>query len=238
MIYLHGPGVLFLHTRKCAGTSFETALSHFAGPDDIITLYPNREREEERRRIAGNGARNYGFERGDPIPQAALERSVRLRHIPEKFHNHMTAEETREKLGEERWNASRRISIVRNPFDLAVSFYFWRMHGRAQTLPFDDWCHANLAALTANRDIYSIAGEIAVQHLFRYERLSADIAAFEREVPSLAGLGAFFGRMRAKSGVRPVHATAERMFAEFPAAVPVIAGAFAEEIDRFGYSLG
>ena len=37
MILLHHPPLIFLKPHKVAGTSFEIALSRFAGPHDIIT---------------------------------------------------------------------------------------------------------------------------------------------------------------------------------------------------------
>lgn len=58
MIFLGKHGLLFLKARKVAGTSFEIALSRFAGPDDIITpIAPDDEEIGRQRGFAG--PRNY-----------------------------------------------------------------------------------------------------------------------------------------------------------------------------------
>ncbi len=236
MIYLHHPKVLFLKPRKVAGTSFEMALSHFAEPKDIIT--PIGKGEERFRVEAGaRGAQNYGFTRDDEIPHAAVERAKRRREVPSKFYNHMSAAAAQALLGADRWDSAQRVSIIRNPFDLAVSLYHWRASAGHMLPEFGEWCIANVDLLLQNRESYAIGGERIVHHLLRYEQIAADIAALELAIPELNGLGDIFSKTTAKSGVRPAVATAAASFAPYPLAVEAIETAFAEEIVEFGYRL-
>lgn len=236
MIFLHDPPLIFLKPRKVAGTSFEIALSHFAGPQDIIT--PIGKKEERLRAAAdARGAQNYGFTREDAVPVAAWERAQRRREVPSKFYNHMTASEARQLLGEEIWDNARRISIIRNPFDLAVSLYYWRGSSGRDLPEFGEWCIANIPLLAQNRESYTIDGARIADHLLRYEHIAEDIAALETAIPALTGLGDIFGKTSAKSGVRPQSATAAASFAPFPQAAAAIATAFAEEIAQYGYRL-
>lgn len=235
MIYLHDPPLLFLKPRKVGGTSLEIALSAFAGPDDILTRLMFDEEEALRRRLGGRTAQNFAFAPGEAPEPADLRRAQRRGRASEKFYSHISAAKARERLGAERWSSATRVSIVRNPFDLAVSSYFWRqVRGKAGP-DFAAWCRDHAPLLLRNRASYGIDGEIVVDRLWRYERIGEEVAALEQALPRLSGLAAIFGRTRAKSGYRPRGATTRELFDRFPAARQVIAAVFAEEIARYGY---
>jgi|GEM_PF-2057611 len=87
---------IFLKPTKVAGTSVEANLARQCGPDDIIT--PTIERE----RTTGN----------------TISRDHR-------FYNHISPNAIRRLIPDETWRSYAKITIVRNPWDLCVSRYWW-----------------------------------------------------------------------------------------------------------------
>lgn len=101
MIVSHKNKFIFIKSAKTAGTSLEVALGRICGKDDIITpLTPNNSRFD----------------------------SHTYHHEPrnnEGFTNHMTTDEIRNRVGKEVWNSYLKVTVVRNPWDLVVSRYYW-----------------------------------------------------------------------------------------------------------------
>lgn len=60
MIVLHGPKIIFLKSRKTAGSSIEIALSAIAKESDVIAPIDNGSGDdEERARLGYVGPQNY-----------------------------------------------------------------------------------------------------------------------------------------------------------------------------------
>lgn len=104
MIVSHSKKFIFTKPRKVAGTSIEVALSQFCGPDDIIT--PNVSSDAIDQDSYTDYARNY-----------------------DGFFNHMRPARIQAKIGSRVWNEYLVFSIVRNPWDMLVSRYFWNKKG-------------------------------------------------------------------------------------------------------------
>ena len=121
MIVSHQHSFIFLKTMKTAGTSVELVLSQICGPDDIVT--PIR---EEHLRV-GHGPRNYRLPRNDRSFVSGIRLSLGFERDSDwLFRNHMPAAQVRAVLGEEIWNAYRKVTVVRNPFEQMISRYRWR----------------------------------------------------------------------------------------------------------------
>lgn len=104
---------------------------------------------------------------------------------------HLTAQELREKLGDDRWESRYTFSFVRNPWDRAVSLYHFRVKTNQTGLgdhpiPFADWARAcfrdrdprflNKPKMFAPQTDWLAGpnGEIDVDFVGRFERLSDD----------------------------------------------------------------
>lgn len=100
MIISHSRKFIFIKPRKVAGTSVEVALAQYCGSEDVIT--------ENVSSSEIDATTTQDFRRND-----------------EGFFNHMRSKRIKKKIGEKIWNSYYKISIVRNPWDMLVSRYFW-----------------------------------------------------------------------------------------------------------------
>jgi hypothetical protein len=110
MILLKKANLLFLKSRKTGGTSLEIALSKFADENCVITPISSED-EKLRKELGFRGPQNY-------LMKILIFRT-------KKFYNHISAKLAKSHLGVDVWANSFKISIVRNPYDRAVSRYFW-----------------------------------------------------------------------------------------------------------------
>ncbi|HMP45378.1 MAG TPA: hypothetical protein PKD99_09760 [Sphingopyxis sp.] len=238
MILLREQKLLFLKPRKVAGTSFEIALSKFAGADDVITPIMKVD-EPVRARLGFRGPQNYRWSVIEGLLRAPRETivSLRLREMPRKFYNHISAADTKVRVGDAVWDACRKVSIVRNPYDMVVSSYFWRQRNLETLEPFESWCLANQSVLTQNNLQYLIDGRNVIDTYIRFEHFAEDIAALEAEMPELAGLRDCFAQITTKAGTRPKNASAKELFGASETARKLVERLNAAELERFGYTL-
>lgn len=101
MIISHKHTFIFFKPRKVAGSSVQVALSEFCGPDDIITTIGDFTQEVDDTEFVDH-ARNY-----------------------DGYFNHMRPWRIKQKVNKEVWDSYFKFSIVRNPWDMLVSRYFW-----------------------------------------------------------------------------------------------------------------
>lgn len=211
MIVSHQHRLIFLKTRKTAGTSVEIALSRICGPDDTITRLTDED-EELRRSLGGRGPQH------DQSPP-----------LPVKPFNHMPARGVREVVGEDVWGEYYRFAIERNPWDLVVSQYYWRFRNE-EAPPFEEFVRRPVVQKLADKNarIYRLRGEIAVDRVLRFESLDADLAEVWRD----RGLPGEPGLPRAKSYSRP-----ERSYRELytDETRDLVGGLFAGVIADLGY---
>jgi hypothetical protein len=193
MIICHAHKFIFIKTRKTAGTSIEIALSQFCGPDDILTRL-DPEDERIRQELGFRGPQNY------ILPLRAYKPSDWYRLIKRRkrmnFANHAPAGFIRENIGAEVWNGYFKFCFERNPFDQAISRYYW---STSEPRPEINAYLCTLRPhLLSNWDIYAIDGRIAVDFIGRYENLSGDLAFALNKI----GLPGDIQLPRAKAGYR------------------------------------
>ena len=174
MIISHEHKFIFLKTTKTAGTSIEIALSEYCGPRDIIT--PISAEDEKTRTVLGfRGPQNY------LIPFANYSFSDMIyflvRGKRRKYHNHIAGRLVRRFIGEETWQSYFKFCFERNPWDRAVSQYYWR---RAEGAPhtFTEFIDSrNLRSLKKKGvGLYTIDGEVVVDRVCLYENMAEELA--------------------------------------------------------------
>ncbi|WP_421693402.1 hypothetical protein [Aestuariivirga sp.] len=230
MIYSAQHNFIFLKTTKTAGTSFEIVLSKYADPADIVT--PISDEDEKTRQALGfPGPQNY-------LEPPGLLQRLGFRKASKTFYNHIPAAEVRAKLGAELFGRALKVSIVRNPYDLAVSRYFWSHRRQDDTSPahFRAWLLSHPPVLKKNRLITHIDGQSAVDLMIRFEAFEEGITRFAAQTGLPGTLYAEFDAMRAKGQYRPKRAKTADMFEGFAEGKAVIAQMFAEDIERYHYS--
>lgn len=173
MIVSHENGLIFIKTRKAASTSIEIALSAHAGPKDIISPISPTD-ESERQRLGFAGARNCEL----PLFAATLRDmarfAIKYRSLP-KFYDHMSAYALRKAVGEPIWRSYYKFTFERNPFDKAVSLYYWNTRNQKYRPSLDEFILDADPCQLSNWHLYSLAGEPAVDFVGAYENLESDL---------------------------------------------------------------
>jgi hypothetical protein len=226
MIISHEHEFIFLKTRKTAGTSLEIALSQHCGPEDVITpIWPQD--EAVRRRLGYRGPQNYA------VPWGAYGAGDWLQLCRHReclaFYNHAPAAFIQRYVGERVWQDYFVFCFERNPFDKAISLYYWVTEGPER--PLLAQCLQSLPQrVLSNWPIYARGDEVVADFVGRYEHLDDDLAEVwaRLRLPSAPELP------RAKAGQR----TDRRSYREVldPAARAVVEHACIRELETFAYA--
>jgi len=178
MIYLAKHKILFLKPRKVAGTSFEMALSNFSNhADDIIT--PISKKDEKQRSVRPKNYNKQDF----------------------LYYNHISQDELSSQLMESK--KIKKISVIRHPIDMAISFYFWETKNDKNPVDFFNWLQHNYnEVLTQNRQFYFYNGKYSIDCMIKYEQIISDIKECENKYISIKGLSNHFQHYNAKTGIR------------------------------------
>ncbi len=224
MIINHKYKFIFLKTRKTAGTSIEIALSKFCDDGDVITRI-SKEDEQMRRKQGFPGPRNYGV----PLRHYSALDWMRMagKAKRKRFFNHADAEFVRGSLPDAIWDNYFKFTIERDPFDKAISRYYWSTKEPRPDLT--EYLDAAPVKLLSNWNIYTINDRIAVDFVVRYESLDDDLAYVSERL----GLPEPLALPRAKSAHRKSREHYSHLLS--PAARQRIEIACAKEMTAFGY---
>jgi hypothetical protein len=227
LIISHDYKFIFIKTNKTAGTSVEIALSKFCGPDDIVTPISGND-EAQRKEMGYTGAQNYQAER-----RLLPRRISSLLGMSEKkaFFNHISAGRIRAQIPRETWDSYFKFCIERNPWDRAISGYFWK-NRKEPRQPLIEWLKngGHKVLQERGRDLYLIDGDIAVDRVIRYENLSDEL----EEIRLNLGLPEPLELPNAKSSSRKGARDYREIFGEEERRI--VERDFAFEIATFGYS--
>jgi hypothetical protein len=214
MLISHRHRFIYTKTFKTAGTSVESYFEPLCmAPGEWVLSH------ERTQTVSEHGV--IGFRGADQPPDV-------------QWWNHMPAALIRERAGDDVWRNYFKFCVVRNPFDRAISaFYFARAKGRlpastdSDALQFEHWLAAG--GLRLDREQYTLDGRFALDDVVRYEHLHADLArvcqrlnvAWQPErLPTF------------KAGIRPKDAAP--LFT--PRAEALVRQLCAFEIECFGYA--
>ena len=222
VIISHEHRFVFVKTHKTAGTSIEVLLGGIAGADAIVTpIEPP---------VEGHVARNYEIA-GSPTSSLLrrARRGFRKRASHPAYFNHISAAGIQRYLGSSRWESYFTFCFERNPWEKAVSRYFFAQGRNEFGGTFREYVLGG--NLSSDFDLYSLDGEtVAVDFVGRYENLDADLrSAFDR-----IGLRHEVSLTHEKGNYRPVDATADAMFDDEMS--HRVETEFAREIRAFGYT--
>lgn len=226
MIVSHRHRFIFVKSKKTAGTSIEIALSEHCGPDDIIGKI-SVEDELIRRDLGFREPQNLvvPIHRYTPRMAATLIRRRRRAN----YYNHMSAKVIKRAIGSRTWQTYFKFSIERNPYDKAISHYWFRTRNWDPRPSLAEFLRNRPVGLS-NWPIYTIDSEIAVDRILRYENLEDDLVGVGEEF----GIKIHLPETKAKGNYR----RDQRPYTEVidPASRAIIEHVCARELKAFGYT--
>lgn len=227
MIISHTHRYIFLKVYKTAGTSVEIALRKHCGAKDVIA--PIGEEDEKLREGLGiRGPQNYHVPVSGYGPREAWNRLRYGRRA--EFYNHIQARDVRRFIGRKIWDSYYKVCFERNPWDRFISAYYWAF-GREPKISITEALESDLPSMMRAKglELYSIGGEVAVDHVCRYEDLEEEMERFRVRV----GIPERLELPRAKANVRTDRRSYREILGE--AEREKIAKLFDKEIELFGY---
>jgi hypothetical protein len=181
MIISHTHKFIFIKSLKTAGTSVESILSNYCSGDDIVTPL--------------NDFSHNRNEKGEFIHRAMNAEDYR------EIGQHVDAATIRGRLPAELWNSYFKISLARNPWDRAVSFFYWEHRQDPAIRPQKRFYHHLGVPFSEpkmlqqqfrrflesdkwgdNDRFYTADGKLCVDFVIRYEQLNDDFAEVCRKL--------------------------------------------------------
>lgn len=258
MIISHRHRFIFIKTEKTAGTSIELALARVCGPEDVITPVVHPADRALRDSLGPEYRREQNYQiPWKYLTPLDLVRALRKGRRPQ-FYNHIGASDIRRFVAPEVWREYFKFCVERNPWDKVVSTYqWWRELERQQredpvafreglgrafdgvqwmirnhpvgTQTLSEFVQSGRANLVNGFNLYTIDGEIVVDQVIEFSRLSDELSALMQRL----GVTDFPPLPRAKAGVRKPGQHYRELYNE--ADRQKIARVFAREIAHFGY---
>jgi len=229
VIVSHRHRLIFIKTRKTASTSIEIALARCCGDADIIT----RDTAADQALRSELGVRGPQHEFGIRLRHYRIGdwRRLLTRGRRARFENHMPATRVRKLVGEAVWRDYYKVCVERNPWDKAVSLYFWRTRALEPRPSLLDFLRHVPQRSLSNFHLYSDnrRNALLVDRVLRYECLDGELDALARRL----ALPQMLELPRAKGSHRPAH-TDYRLLVG-PAERAIIDVACAREIALFDY---
>lgn len=172
MIISHSHRFIFIKSLKTAGTSVEAALSNCCSGTDVVTPLGNYEFNRDETGAWVHKSMNEGG-----------------------YLQHDDAETIRNSLPAQTWSSYFKFSIARNPWDRALSNFFWERRQDTSLIPpkriyhnllvpYDDFTpvrekfseYIKGRTLQNNDAFYVLDGRLCVDFVARYERLNDDFS--------------------------------------------------------------
>ena len=189
MIISHKHKFIFIKPQKTAGTSIELLLSRICGDEDIITPLGNDPDPNVREKHQAKNPQN--FKRPKPFKLWEVREFYWLLTkgiVPNlNYKEHLTPDIIKSYVGEEIWNSYKKISIVRNPWDHAVSWFKWQAkYGYEKTNPndFEGYIRKNYRTIWP---FFTTHGVYDIDFMIRFEEMETDIKKLAEILPEIGG---------------------------------------------------
>lgn len=173
---------LFIKTRKTAGSSIEIALSKLCSEGDFVTQLSDEE-ERVRREQGGFGPARHHKAVSEYNLRELWKRARHGRRAT-RFRNHAGLATARALVDEATWARLTKITSERNPWDKAVSRYYWQKRRwekrpRRSAFPgFTDYLQyleAERSHWLSDWDLYTVDDEVAVDQFIFFENLAGGL---------------------------------------------------------------
>ena len=178
LLVSHTHKFIYLKTRKTAGTSVEAYFDQFCLPPNELSGQHDLVGRQSKYGICSG--RN-DLARELPI----IDPDVQAYDV----YNHMTAKELKDELGSDIWNNYYKFCVVRNPWDRAVSMFWFKdslLRYKLEQDPdlsfekiaeqFNVYADAKEHWMQPDTQHWSIDGQLVVDDVIHYETLEEDCA--------------------------------------------------------------
>jgi hypothetical protein len=190
MIISHTHKLIFIKTKKTAGTSIEVFLGQHLGDRDIVTPVTPEEA------TSGHQPRNY---RGRfwPLGEAAglLGAAASWKEIDgggaikslghvvkgKRFYNHIPAYRVAHRVPKRVWDSYFKVAVERNPWDKAISQFYWKAR-RRENYNFRDFVSERDVGVNWPRYCHPRTGALMVDRILYYDRLNEELGALFAEL--------------------------------------------------------
>lgn len=180
MLVSHTHKFIYLKTRKTAGTSVEAYFDQFCLPPNELHGQHDLVGRQSKYGIC-SGRNNLTH----------IEPNIDADVQAYSVYNHMSAEELKQELGNEIWSSYFKFCVVRNPWDRAISMFWFKdslLRYKLEQNPdlsfdeiikqFEYWSGTvpNKRWVEPDYNIWSIDGQCIVDDVVRYETINEDCA--------------------------------------------------------------
>jgi hypothetical protein len=216
MLVSHRFRFIYTKTAKTGGTSVESYFERYCMPEGAWSESHARDVHES--------------------PEGVIGRRGACDGQPVRWWNHMPATDIRREVGHAMWDAYFKFCVIRNPFEKAVSaFYFRRKQdptkhdsALAEQVQFERWLEAE--GPYTDEAQYIIDGKFALDATIRHERMAEDMT----NICTRLGVAWEPERMPTfKAGIRPKDATVAALYT--PKSRRLVEHVCARELAMFGY---
>jgi hypothetical protein len=183
MIISHKNQFIFIRVPKTASTSIEIELSKICGPMDLITPVSFK---NDPQNIVDDYKKPQKLKRDFRTFNASDWLRIILRRKPVNY-KHAHAIQVRKLVGKDVWDHYFKFCFVRNPFDRAISLYYWTsknwQNKYQNTLPeINDYILSLPETTLSTWKRYTIGNKVAMDLIGRYEKLDEDLAFIEQKI--------------------------------------------------------
>ena len=197
MIYDSVLGLIFVKTRKVAGSSFEASIAPFVSPKAIITINEGWSTDQLAASVI-KLRRTHWL----PLPRLLAQiarHPQKLKSIPldiirrrgprnECFSletDHMSAQQIRDQIGQAEWDRCLKVTILRSPYDQIQSDYFMKKSSDPVNFPsFAEWVLQNPERILGNKRLLELTVKdsqgiqrqvMELDHIIFYENLETGL---------------------------------------------------------------
>ena len=192
MILSYKNKFIFIKSQKTAGTSLEVALSKFCSEKDIITPIMLSENEEFRRKLGFRGPQNF-----------TLKIKIKEKVEQVSLFNHTPVLLLKKIISKKIFESFFKFTIVRNPFDQLLSYYFWGIKRYLIKDDFKLFCEQYAKNFFSNeKKIISINNTLPYDKIIKYENLRDDLSEVSQKLKLNENIYDTFKEINLKSEYR------------------------------------